>query len=91
MRGGNTLNSKTEYKRCRIPRLIIDQEVWQKMRIKENEIHDKETKEMEEEIQPTEMKKKQVVLGPEKEILKRKDKPTERKNAKKIKLDKLDG
>ena len=35
MRGGNTLNSKTEYNQLRIPRLIIDQEVWQKMKMKE--------------------------------------------------------
>ena len=46
---------------------------------------------MEEELQPTEMKEMQVMLGPEKEILKRKDKTTERKNAKKMKLDKVDG
>ena len=85
MRGGNTLNSKTEYNRCRIPRLVIDQEVWQKMKMKEKEILEEEIKEMEEGIQPTEMGDLQDVLGPEKEV------PTERKNAKMMKLVKLDG
>ena len=28
LRGENVLNSKTEYSRCRIPRLTIDKEVW---------------------------------------------------------------
>jgi hypothetical protein len=90
MRGGNTLNSKTKYNRCRIPRLVIDQEVWQ-MKMKEKEILEEEKKEMEEEIQPIDMRYFQDVLGPEKKIFKRKDKPTERKNAKKMKLVKLDG
>ena len=48
MRGGNTLNSKTEYNRCRIARLVIDQEVWQKMKVKEKEILEEDIKEMEE-------------------------------------------
>ena len=53
MRGGNTLNSKTEYNRCRLPRLTIDQEVWQVMKRKEKEILDEETRKLEE-IQPSE-------------------------------------
>ena len=56
MRGGNTLNSKTEYNRFRIPRLTIDQEVWQVMKKKERELLDEETKKLEEEIQPSEFR-----------------------------------
>ena len=29
MRSGNVLNSKSEYNRCRLPRLTINQEDWQ--------------------------------------------------------------
>ena len=64
MRGGNTLNSKTEYNPCRIPRLIIDQEVWQIMKKKEKEVLDEETKNLEEEIQPAELPE---MIGPENE------------------------
>ena len=91
MRGGNTLNSKTEYNRCRIPRLVIDQEVWQIMRKKQKEINDEETKNLEEELQPADFHEIQAVIGPEKETLKRKDTPSSRKNAKKLKLVQLDG
>ena len=91
MRGGNSLNSKTEYNRCRIPRLVIDQEVWQIMRKKQKEINDEETKNLEEELQPADFHEIQAVIGPEKETLKRKDTPSSRKNAKKLKLVQLDG
>ena len=30
LRGGNVLNSKTEYSRCRLPRLTIDRDEWKK-------------------------------------------------------------
>ena len=30
LRGENVLNSKSEYTRCRIPRLVIDQAEWRK-------------------------------------------------------------
>ena len=30
MRGGGVLNSKTEYLRCILPRLVIDNEEWKK-------------------------------------------------------------
>ena len=68
MRGGNTLNSKTEYNRCRIPRLVIDQEVWQIMRKKEKEINDEETKNLEEELQPADFHEIQPVIGPRKKL-----------------------
>ena len=55
MRGSITLNSKMEYNRCKIPRLTIDQEVWQVMKKKESELLDEETKKLEEEIQPSEL------------------------------------
>ena len=32
LRGGGVLNSKSEYSRCRIPRLTIDQEEWKNMK-----------------------------------------------------------
>ena len=91
MRGGNNLNSKTEYNCCRIPRLVIDQEVCQIMRKKEKEINDQETTNLEEEIQPADFNEMQAVIGPEKETLKRKDTPSSRKNAKKQKLVQLYG
>ena len=61
------------------------------MKMKEKEILEEDIKELEEGIQRTEMGDLQDVLEPEKEVFKRKDKPTERKNAKKMKLVKLDG
>ena len=70
MSGGNTLNSKTEYNRCRIPRLIIDQEVWQVMKKKEKEILDEENRKLEEELQPSEMKEWQEIIMPEKKVVK---------------------
>ena len=35
LRGENVLNSKSEYSRCRIPRLVIDQEDWRVFKKKE--------------------------------------------------------
>ena len=61
------------------------------MRRKGKELLDEETKKLEEEIQPSELRELQEMIGPEKEILKRKDKPSERKNAKRLKLVQLDG
>ena len=37
MRGGGVLNSKSEYSRCRIPRLVIDHDEWSKMKKKEKD------------------------------------------------------
>ena len=38
LRGENVLNSKTEYSRCRIPRLTIDKEVWKISRKEEKKL-----------------------------------------------------
>ena len=35
LRGENVLNSKSEYTRCRIPRLVIDQAEWSKHKLNE--------------------------------------------------------
>ena len=35
LRGEHILNSRSEYSRCRIPRLVIDQEEWRKYKKKE--------------------------------------------------------
>ena len=35
LRGGGVLNSKTEYSRCRVPRLVVDMEEWKKKKIEE--------------------------------------------------------
>ena len=35
LRGGGVLNSKTEYSRCRVPRLVVDMEEWRKKKIEE--------------------------------------------------------
>ena len=37
LRGGGVLNSKSEYSRCRIPRLVIDHDEWSKMKKKEKD------------------------------------------------------
>ena len=37
MRGGLVLNSKTEYSRCRLPRLTIDRSEWEERKLKERE------------------------------------------------------
>ena len=37
IRGENVLNSKSEYSRCRIPRLVIDQEAWRMNKKKEKQ------------------------------------------------------
>ena len=91
MKGGNTLNSKTEYNRCRIPRLTIDHEVWQIMKKKGKEILEDEARRMEEEMQPSGMGELQYEIGPEKKEMKRKDKPAESKNCKRLKLVPLEG
>ena len=46
LRGGGILNSKTEYSRCRLPRLVIDQEEWKQM--KKTEV--KELEKLEEDL-----------------------------------------
>ena len=38
LRGENVLNYKTEYSRCRLPRLTIDREDWKTKRLKEDEL-----------------------------------------------------
>ena len=38
MRGGGVLNSKTEYSRCRLPRLVIDNEEWKKAKKEERKL-----------------------------------------------------
>ena len=35
LRGGGVLNSKTEYSRCRVPRLVVDMEEWIKKKVEE--------------------------------------------------------
>ena len=40
LRGGNVLNSKTEYSRCRLPRLTIYKEEWSSAKRKEKELMD---------------------------------------------------
>jgi hypothetical protein len=35
LRGGGVLNSKTEYSRCRVPRLVVDMEEWRKKKMEE--------------------------------------------------------
>ena len=42
LRGENVLNSRTEYSRCRIPRLTIDKEEWKKAKKKEIEVLDRD-------------------------------------------------
>ena len=37
MRGGLVLNSKTEYSRCRLPRLTIDRSEWEERKLKERQ------------------------------------------------------
>ena len=37
LRGENVLNSKSEYSRCRFPRLVIDQEEWRINKKKERQ------------------------------------------------------
>ena len=90
LRGGNTLNSKTEYNRCRIPRLTIDHDVWNMMKRQQMKQREEEIMNMEEELKPTEMEDMENVIGPNKVISKRKDKPSIRTNAKKLKLTKLE-
>ena len=91
LRGGNTLNSKTEYSRCRIPRLIIDQEAWQGMKKKEKEIQEEEIKRMEEDLQPFGMKELEEVLCPIVIDVKRKIDPLEKsKSLKRRKLEVLE-
>ena len=46
LRGSGILNSKTEYLRCRLPRLVIDQEEWKQM--KKTEV--KELEQLKEEL-----------------------------------------
>ena len=53
------------------------------MKKREKEVLDEYTKNLEEEIQPAELPD---MIGPEKEILKKKEKPPSRKNAKKLRL-----
>ena len=36
LRGGGVLNSKTEYSRCRIPRLVVDVEEWSRKKAEES-------------------------------------------------------
>ena len=40
LRGGGVLNSKSEYNRCKIPRLTIDQEEWKKLKRTEQQVLD---------------------------------------------------
>ena len=35
LRGGGVLNSRSEFSRCRIPRLVIDQEGWKRNKLEE--------------------------------------------------------
>ena len=56
------------------------------MKKKEKEILEDEARRMEEEMQPSGMGELQYEIGPEKKEMKRKDKPAERKNCKRLKL-----
>ena len=51
LRGENVLNSKTEYSRCRLPRLTIDKEVWKTAKKEEERMLGEEgvSKELEQE------------------------------------------
>ena len=42
LRGGNVLNFKTEYSRCRLPRLTIDREEWKSAKQQEKKVADDE-------------------------------------------------
>ena len=44
LRGGNVLNSRTEYSRCRLPRLTIDREEWKTAKQQERKGLDDEEK-----------------------------------------------
>ena len=43
LRGENVLNSRSEYTRCRIPRLVIDQDEWKKHKLNEKSELEKKT------------------------------------------------
>ena len=42
MRGGQVLNSKTEYSRCRLLRLTIDRNEWEERRLRERQEQEEE-------------------------------------------------
>jgi hypothetical protein len=42
LRGGNVLNSRTEYSRCRLPRLTIDREEWKTAKEKEKKVSEED-------------------------------------------------
>ena len=41
LRGGNILNSKSEYTRCRVPRVRVDLEGWKEEKTRSNSIRGK--------------------------------------------------
>ena len=59
LRGGGVLNSKTEYSRCRVPRLVVNMEEWIKKKVEEK----KELEQIPEEvtIQQEDIEQSQVV------------------------------
>jgi Uri superfamily endonuclease len=92
LRGENVINSKTEYSRCRLPRLAIDKNEWRVAKDKENKLleedsldgkqDDKETR-LEEELMSSWHNKR------ERSTLKRKMTESGASKAKKKKLDPL--
>ena len=57
LRGGNVLNSRTEYSRCRLPRLTIDREEWKTAKQQERKgVDDEEKSPFDEELSEEEMK-----------------------------------
>ena len=45
LRGENVLNSRTEYSRCRLPRLTLDKDEWRTAKRKKRELLEKEDSE----------------------------------------------
>ena len=55
LRRGNVLNSKTEYSRCRLPRLTIDREEWKTAKEKEKKVSEEEDTTVDDELIDEEM------------------------------------
>ena len=92
MRGEGILNSKTEYSRCRIPRLTIDTEGWKKFKKEESErekqLELQQMQSQEEELRLTERRMDECEQSSRRMESKRKQEATKRK-AKKLRLEPL--
>ena len=85
-RGSNILNSKSEYSRCRVPRLRVDMEEWKKKTIKEPTILQEEQLEQEVSLENLE----ELESGIRRQELKRKgDQIKEKGKKKKMKFSRL--